>query len=1420
MSKLSRLLRLYGFIAIICLSAGLSFGQVDMNNYCMQPAFTGQIIHPNVLIFLANSQSLGRRAYMNSGAYSSSNTYFGHFDSDSYYEINGGVFTNVGLKSAGCPGGDDCYDGNFMNFMTMRRNDLISNVLGGGKDGSRNRVDDPTTDLLGNCEQGDYNPASDAQDIAGTTVCAAGSPLVDNGQVDCTQAVRFELIEGNCNNNHNPSKLQMSTTSGGNVSTVDLEIDTTNDPRTGVLQENDYLIRWGLENLNGDAGGNIPNSVSIIGQCSSNFMHAGGGGSFGFDSGFLTPSGSTAKPLAEGLWTALGYFSQGEAPTASSDLGSGGVTSGANGPEYPGGTITTSYDPYNYQKDVDETATHKCDNSAGLGYIKCNKSFILLLTDGEPTSDTSLPTSVDTIEDTYAGTILSGACVDVGGGLNGGHTSCAIDNVTLFGNVIPGTGRRDLRDDTSGQMLSGSQYVQTFVVQASFEGGTASSALQIAARNGGFEDSNGNFVPDLSSEWDKNGDGVPDNFFYASDPNDLKNQLDNAIRAILRRAASGTASSIIGAGKGSGANLLQAFFFPEKDIISSDGTESTLTWIGFLQNFWFEVDPLLQFTNIRDDSSTLGGVSSPDLTLNQEEDAILAFSFDSTLGKTQIKRFEDVNPTDGVADDDGSGNLMPATPAVVDIDQAFSLWEAGLNLLTGGGGTGQGGGTGGGDSSGDNRTLYTSDLDPSNATDMTLLDFDANDSTTCNYLAPLMQSSGCTPETSPAANDGGEAWKLMRYIRGTDFADFRSRTATVDVPPYSTTQTPVTGTWKLGDIIDSTAKIQGKFALNDYDKRYQIQSYSDYTNNDGQHPSTPAHTYGVGASVVYSGANDGMLHAYSMGQLDFTNLTTNADGVPDIVHLGDPDNKGNGSELWSYIPKNSLPYLRYLADPSYCHLYYVDLPPKVFDASIGAPGTASYVNDPMDIDTWRSIVIGGMGLGGATACTAKTEPSGTNCTQSTEIDDTVNDASGNPQVIGRSSYFALDVTSPYPSTSDPSGRPHLLWEFSDPDLGYSLASPLIARIGDRTHNGHWFAIFGSGPTGSVNVAAHQFLGRSNQHARVFVLDLKTGTKLTTIDLTSLTGGAVGDGLDHGWVSNVVAGDIVNSDQPPEFSDEVFYISTVQFNSGTGEWDKGGVYRLYTHGDSDPTNWTVNALLNADIGPVTSKVSGLTAKNLNELWLYFGTGRYYFRTSSSTDDSGAGAGDQRAIYGVKDPCFVGGGDPHIDDTCTDQVDVSSLDNVTVNASATPSSTGWYILLCTGDVTSNPASCPAPSSQDLEERVVSDPLVSSLGTVFFTTLQPSSDLCVFGGKTFIYALKYDTGSSGAYTLFGTGILQTSTGAVEKVNLKTAFNQRAATIGGTEETLGRRTTSYDGIPPTESPLVVITPPPIQKVLRLKEN
>jgi len=382
--------------------------------------------------------------------------------------------------------------------------------------------------------------------------------------------------------------------------------------------------------------------------------------------------------------------------------------------------------------------------------------------------------------------------------------------------------------------------------------------------------------------------------------------------------------------------------------------------------------------------------------------------------------------------------------------------------------------------------------------------------------------------------------------------------------------------------------------------------------------------------MIYSGANDGMFHAYFMGKLDTTTVTS-----PEIVGLTDPSATGKraapsgggslGVEQWAYVPKNMLPYLRYLTDPNYCHLYYVNLPTTLVDAAIGdinaltitpanSENTVRTGPSSTAVGTWRTIAIGGMGLGGGCGCANGT----TNCTKS------VLDSSNNP--IGLSSFFAFDVTDPF--------SPVLLWEFSDAAMGYAFTSPAVVRIGDNTHNGKWYVVIGSGPTGGMDTTAHQFLGRSNQSAKLFVIDLTNGTQATgsPIDLNVKLPGIGYDTSFVGAISKPLDLDVNQKD-------EMIYLSTVKNNGESNQWDNGEVLRVFTHESTSVNTWTVNRLLSADVGPVTSKVAGLTANSRTELWLYFGTGRYYFKTSTQNDDSAAsGTTDQRKLFGLKDPCF--------------------------------------------------------------------------------------------------------------------------------------------------------------------------------------
>jgi type IV pilus assembly protein PilY1 len=119
------------------------------------------------------------------------------------------------------------------------------------------------------------------------------------------------------------------------------------------------------------------------------------------------------------------------------------------------------------------------------------------------------------------------------------------------------------------------------------------------------------------------------------------------------------------------------------------------------------------------------------------------------------------------------------------------------------------------------------------------------------------------------AVDDAEAKKIIRYIRGQSVVGYRER-------PDG---------WKLGDIAYSSPVISG--------------------------------------SMVYVGANDGMLHAFDIN---------------------------TGEEQWAFIPNILLGKLKDLTLPEYCHEYFVDLSPRVAGVYVGG--------------VHRRILVGGLRGGG------------------------------------------------------------------------------------------------------------------------------------------------------------------------------------------------------------------------------------------------------------------------------------------------------------------------------------------------------------------------------------------------------------------------------------------------------------------------
>jgi type IV pilus assembly protein PilY1 len=1021
----------------------------------------------------------------------------------------------------------------------------------------------------------------------------------------------------------------------------------------------------------------------------------------------------TWTPYAEGFFNAIAYFTQNTDPSSA-------LPHRLNDTDFD-----TSVNPIQY---------------------KCQANNVLLISDGESTTDQNA--AVNTFVSTNA------AYRD---GDSQYTSSLAADST-----VVPlYFGSKNLDDlawyaqhknifNPTQPVKNAKEIINTYVVYTGFPcASKAADGLTCTSTDESIAEV-------LMQQTAKDGGTV---YQRAENPSQLMTALDQSFQTISAKAASGTAASVLASGEGSGANLVQAIFYPKTTV----GT-TQLTWIGSLKNLWYYIDPLLGNSSIREDTDS-------DKELALTDDNIVLFFFDSVNNLTKANLFSDANG-DGVADS--------TTPtSTVYFEDVKNLWEAGKLLRE--------------TTNAVNRVIYTT-TDGSN-----LMTFDTS-SSTASTLRPYLQEG-----------NNNLAGRLISYIRGTDYSSnfcsqtvtttcttdsncpagetcmgFRNRTASPSGTPY---------VYKLGDIINSTPRIVSSVAENTYYKTYSDSTYNDFI-------STADYK---NRGMVFVGANDGMLHAFRLGTLTLfeeKNLKARLTGTT------------MGTEAWAFIPRNVLPYLKYIADPNYCHLYSVDATPYIVDASINGTYDAQKTSG-----SWKTILIGSMRFGGACR---KTGDTCTNCVK-TPILDPVDATKG----LGYSTYFALDVTDTVSHPDDPSGHPPvLLWEFSNEALGFSTTGPAIVKISakkadgstDNTKNGKWFAVIGSGPTGPIDPNSHQFKGYSYQDLNVFILDLKTGQLLSTINAgTSL-------GLHYAFAGNMTNGAIdFNQNNPTAtgfYQDEAVYFGYTQSennppNSSTG-WNVGGVLRLLTKDSLNPADWALSKVIDG-IGPITTTVAKLQSYTSNQVWLAFGTGRYYFKIGTSIDDQTTG----RSLYGLKEPCYSSSG---IDNSCTTKKSRSQLGDAS-NAASTDSD-GWYINLdgCT-DASGNAVGCSDASVVYKPERNVTDPITTPSGIVFFTTTKPAADVCQYGGASHLWAVNFNTGGAvKRYKLQGKALLQVSTGSIEMVDLKTAFTGRQDTSVPTSAdnpNQFRRTDAVQGVPPAGAPPgILIPPPPVNKIFHIRER
>ena len=776
--------------------------------------------------------------------------YYGYFNTDYFYYYSSNVFYHKykKVRYVGDPAtsgywevtdlngnphnlldseivSSQLWDGNFLNWLCMRRTDVLRKVLMGGLASSRtgggNQVNFGETPAQSNKTFIKmFNSSSDAAvspyDGNYSYGMKGGYIYVDADPDPFIGFVKRFSIAIQKNVDYEPE---------------DFLYYDTGDNLSGVIQKVGNKGRWGNEWFNngtghGESGGFIAspigtNIVSLVNDIQNT-------------------ANDTWSPLAEAYYVGMQYFKQ-EDPQ--------------NGLDYPNNAVPNSNlgdDPF------------YIDGK----YVYCTDLFVILLTDGVSTKDGKIPDTINGVSlKDYDGDGVDNTNCDESTGNNCDYPDGGtdyLDDVALYART------HDLRPD-----LDGDQSIILYTIYAFGSDDDAKNLLKNAAKNGAFEDSNNNNLPDLQEEYDKDYDGVPDTFYEANDGYKLEAQLIRAINDILERAAAGTAVSVLSTtGEGEG-NIYQAYFRPVVPV----GLTEEVNWIGYLQSMWVDGKG-----NLREDTVQ-------DKTLNINEDKIVTYFLDPVSGEAKIKRF-----------DVSSSNPYPDTTSepyeVLDLEEITPVWEAGSTLAERD------------PDGGFERKIFTYvdknkngvvEENPDNPYDTQgeVIEFHTDNAVNLKpYLGVkddvAWKYLGPTHDTRVA--------NLINYIRGNDIAGLRPRTIDGNV-------------WKLGDIVDSTPMAISK-PPESYHIIYGDEAYRDfYEANQNRE------------TVVYVGSNDGMLHAFTSWQFDeASGAYTKPSGSPADEQIGD--------ELWAFIPQSLLPHLKWLPAPDYTHVNYVDLKPRVFDAKI------------------------------------------------------------------------------------------------------------------------------------------------------------------------------------------------------------------------------------------------------------------------------------------------------------------------------------------------------------------------------------------------------------------------------------------------------------------------------------------------------
>jgi type IV pilus assembly protein PilY1 len=1358
-----------------------------MDQYYAVPPFVADQVAPNIILVLDNSGSMsGLGCDRNDDGdcvdavdlvFTNTTNYSGYFNPLLCYVYDSGAdarfepATAKAALSTACPNTE--WDGNFLNWATFRRFDALKRSMIGG-DCFVARAADGTCPTNGtpalktvraqatgvNTEMAlvNYNAGAGVNTYAGRIPTADTSTTPNNLYIH-TAAAYFcvdddNTFSSNCGDTYSQRKYE-------------LKIGNSTEP-TGVIQQIGSQARFGLFEFK-PAGDGARMLVGVGSRQSIDFSGATVE-TFNTNTAAMVDAvqesfPSTWTPLSESLYETVRYVAQIDTTFAtgyvypiaySPGVAFQGTGKGSIGPNEisaltGGETCTDGYipnacgrDPYFFG------SNHSPAWATSSVQVTCCKTFVILVTDGAPTQDTNIPVGLRDYGHGQHGL----HCIGGNGTIHAPNGTCNTNTATppatllgehktaygSFGNhylddVAYWAHKNDLRPcsgtadgtiavlNVTGHCLQGLQNVTVYTFFA-FGNIAGREILMHAAQLGGFDDTNGNGLPDLASEWDQvinatgapGTDGIPDTYFESSNVDDLQERLMATITSILRKSASGTSISVLATSATGEGTVYQAYFFTND--VGQGG--ANVKWIGYTHALFVDA-----FGNFREDTIQDG-------VQDYTQDLIVTTRYDNdplspTYKKVLVDKFNDLN---------GDGVVDSATPVITsDLKSIKPIWEAGKELaLT---------------NWSSRKVLTWVDQDNDGLVDLgEEMDFSTAN---CAVLRDYLRYAGDT------CAGGSNATNLIEFILGREVPGLRTRM--IEVPIGSGSY----NVWKLGDPIHSTPTVVTA-PRSRYDLLYGDGTYTTFYQK-----------YRTRRQVVYVGANDGMLHAFNGGFYHKGDNPTTPGTVEHGWYTKNPTDNSSGAnlgaELWSFVPYQLLPQLQWLAKTDYKHVYYVDLKPTIAEARI-------FADDADHPGGWGTILIGGFRLGGSCgSCIAgggappmKVTIGGVERTfYSAYFVLDITNPEVPPKLLWSFGSGELGLTTSYPAVArmnpttdasiDPTNEKWYVIFGSGPN-GYNadLPTPSAPASPQRAKLYVVDLKAGPGPGGTANV-----------------------TRMPIGSWNSFMGHVVAVDKDQDWRTDVAyAGRTIYDNDGLPWRGKMYRLnmSCAANPCSPTTWGiPNGANRtptevIDTFSDA-PSGTTL------EVGPMAS-APAVTIDDANLVWVFFGTGRY-FANSDKVDNS------IQRLYGIKDSVTNGTctessvfschDDNLVDATnavicvictgMTNQVTDPTNPGVTTFDGTGPTSMvglvqsadGWRVTL-PGPVTLGGINYGA------ERSVVNPTLIA--GTIFFPTFTPTNDFCAADGQSYLYALFYKTGTASTAPVIGTAVSGLNTNVTTKVSL----------------------------------------------------